>query len=167
MLRTATIAVAAVLLAGSFGASAAPARPFEAVSTALDPGDVYELFANRSWIWENGAGYFAAKDRKFTAWSREGGRPSYAEGRWFITGADKLCFRGEWHAVDGSARATNCFSHREKQGVIYQKREPDGEWYRFGQLSPRRSGELAKLRRGDHVASNKERIAAQLGAVRD
>ena len=164
MLRIAILAAAAAILAASpICAAAAPARPIEAGARALTSGEVYQLYANRSWTWKEGAGYFAAKKRTFTAWSREGGKSSYAQGRWFITERGKLCFRAEWHAADGSAPATTCFSHRVKKGVIYQRREPDGEWYVFKHARARTSDEFAKLRRGDHVGSPMNRIAAQLG----
>ena len=150
------------MAASPIGAAAASARPVEAGTRSLSSGEVYQLYANRSWIWKEGAGYFAPK-RTFTAWSREGDKPSYAQGRWYITERGKLCFRAEWHAADGSAPATTCFSHREKKGVIYQRREPDGEWYVFKHARARTSDEFAKLRRGDHVGSHMNRIAAELG----
>ncbi|TIM42920.1 MAG: DUF995 domain-containing protein [Mesorhizobium sp.] len=31
----------------------------------------------------------------------------------------------------GAASALTCFSHRKKDGIVIQKREPDGEWYVF------------------------------------
>ena len=167
MLRTAILAAAAAILAvspiGAIGAAAAPAHTVEAGTKSLSSGEVYQLYANRSWIWKEGAGYFAAKKRTFTAWSREGDKPSYAQGRWFITEPGKLCFRADWHAADGSAPATTCFSHSEKKGLIYQRREPDGEWYVFKHARARTSDEFAKLRRGDHVGTRMNRIAAQLG----
>jgi len=170
MSRTALMASAilAGFLAGSFGAVAAPAAPSEAQVSAqtarpLTTNEVYQLYGNHSWIWKAGAGFFGVKKREFAAWSREGGSPSYGVGRWFITSPGKLCFRATWHAADGSAPAVTCFSHREKDGVIYQKREPAGEWYVFRSAPARKSDEYAKLRRGDYVASQLGRIEARLG----
>jgi hypothetical protein len=157
-------ALAAALLAGSFGATAAPKQPRDAeFGRPLTTNEIYQLYGNRSWIWSEGAGYFRAKKREFTAWSREGGSPSYGVGRWFITDPGKLCFRAEWRAKDGAAPALTCFSHRIKDGVIYQKREPSGEWYAFRNAPVRRSDEFAKLRSGDHVVSRLGRIQAAVG----
>ncbi|MBP2448297.1 ribulose bisphosphate carboxylase small subunit [Rhizobium leguminosarum] len=36
-------------------------------------------------MWRAGGGYFSTKARRFTAWSRENGSPSFGMGRWFIT----------------------------------------------------------------------------------
>ncbi|WP_163272976.1 DUF995 domain-containing protein [Chelativorans alearense] len=166
MPRTALLAAAVVagLAASAFGIAAASANPNEArLARPLTSNEVYQIYANRSWIWKEGAGFFAVKKREFSAWSHEGGAPSYGVGRWFITSPGKLCFRAEWRAMDGSAPAVTCFSHREKDGVIYQKREPDGEWYVFRQMPARMSDEYAKLRRGDYVVTRMRRIEARLG----
>jgi len=160
-------ALAAVLAVGDLGTTAARAEPGDALTARpLTSEEVYQLYGNRSWIWNKGAGFFSVKKREFTAWSRGDGSPSYGAGRWFITSPGKLCFKAKWHAADGSAPALTCFSHREKDGIVYQKREPDGEWYAFRNSPARKSDEYAKLRRGDHVASRLSRIQAQIGSGR-
>jgi hypothetical protein len=131
----------------------------------LTSSELYQLYNSRSWLWEAGAGHFSVKQRRFTAFSNESGSLSYGIGQWFITGPGKLCFRAAWHATDGTTSALTCFSHREMDGAIYQKREPDGEWSLFRSAQPRQSDEWAKLRPGDYVATRLSRIKAGL-AVR-
>jgi hypothetical protein len=166
MSRSALIAAAVVvgLGASAFGIATTSAHANEAqAARPLTTNEVYQLYANRSWIWKEGAGFFAVKKREFSAWSREGGAASYGIGRWFITTPGKLCFRAQWRATDGSTPVVTCFSHREKDGVIYQKREPDGEWYVFRQVPARKSDEYAKLHRGDYVVTRMRRIETKLG----
>ncbi|NZD49165.1 DUF995 domain-containing protein [Rhizobium leguminosarum] len=124
----------------------------------MSSAEIYRLYNQNSWMWKAGAGYFSAKARRFTAWSRENGSPSFGTGRWFITESGKLCFNADWHAKTGTATAITCFSHRKKGGLIYQKREPDGQWYVFKSAPAQATDEFAKLRRGDYVRS-------QLGGI--
>lgn len=124
----------------------------------LNSEELYRLYNSRSWLWKAGAGHFSVKERRFSAWSNENASPSYGIGRWFITDPGKLCFRAVWRAETGAARALTCFGHREKDGVIYQRREPNGQWYVF-RSAPLRSGdEAAKLRYGDYVAGRLNRL---------
>lgn len=132
---------------------------------SLTHAELYQLYGQKSWIWKEGAGYFSVQARRFIAWSKENGKPSYGVGRWFITGPGKLCFRAEWHARDGSSPATTCFSHAKRGGVIYQRREPDGAWYVFKNARVRSDDEFAKLRRGNYVGASLNRIEARLGRV--
>ncbi|MQW86911.1 DUF995 domain-containing protein [Sinorhizobium saheli] len=158
-----TIAVVAGIGAASTEAAAARKR---ATSTPLTQAELYALYGQKSWIWKKGAGYFSVRQRRFTAWSAENGSPSYGIGRWFIAGQGKLCFKADWHARDGSAPATTCFSHRKRGGVIYQKREPDGEWYVFRHAPTRADDEFMKLRRGNYVSARLSRIENRLGKVK-
>ncbi|MDX0697652.1 DUF995 domain-containing protein [Sinorhizobium medicae] len=159
------IPLAIVLVAGLATASFAEAAAARAdrKSTALTHAELFQLYGQKSWIWKEGAGYFSVQARRFTAWSKENGKPSYGVGRWFITGPGKLCFRADWHAKDGSAPATTCFSHRKRSGVIYQRREPDGAWYVFKNAQVRPDDEFVKLRRGNYVGARLNRIEARLG----
>ncbi|MNF01152.1 hypothetical protein D3C80_2001030 [compost metagenome] len=52
----------------------------------------------------------------------------------------------------GGGSDTTCFLHREKDGVIYQKRSLGGSWYVFRNNPPRPTDEAAKLLRGDRVS---------------
>ncbi|MDW9591859.1 DUF995 domain-containing protein [Sinorhizobium meliloti] len=157
------IALAASIAGASF-AEAAAGRA-ERKTTPLTHAELYQLYGQKSWIWKEGAGYFSVQARRFIAWSKENGKPSYGVGRWFITGPGKLCFRAEWHARDGSSPATTCFSHAKRGGVIYQRREPDGAWYVFKNARARPDDEFAKLRRGNYVGASLNRIEARLGRV--
>jgi hypothetical protein len=156
-----------VALAGSIAtaASAAETREPAGIETAkpLSNAEIYKLYGQNSWIWKAGAGYFSVKARRFTAWSRENGAASYGIGRWFITAPGKLCFNADWHAKSGTAAAVTCFSHRKLRGQIYQKREPDGQWYVFKNAPAKATDEFAKLRRGNYVSSQLGRIEAIVG----
>jgi hypothetical protein len=154
-----------VALAGGFTAAASPAaaRPGTAKAVPLSAGEIHALYGQKSWIWKEGAGYFSVRERRFTAWSKENGKPSYGVGRWFIPEPGKLCFRADWHAKDGSAPATTCFNHAKRGKVIYQKREPDGEWYVFKHRRTRADDEFAKLRRGNYVIDRLGTIQSKIG----
>jgi hypothetical protein len=131
-------------------------------ATPLTTDELFRLYANRSWIWKDGAGYFPSKQRRFVAATGKGSKGSYGVGTWFLTSPGKLCFRATWHAKSGAAPALTCFSHRQKNGVVYQKREPDGEWYAFKNAPTRRGDEYRKLRPGDYVDAKLNRIKAKL-----
>lgn len=119
---------------------------------------VYQLYKNRSWRWGNhGAAYFAVRKRQFTAWSTEHGKPTYAEGIWFIPGNGKLCFRAAWHGSWGAKTSLGCFEHRKAGKVIYQRKSPGGDWYEFRD----RRGK-SDLRNGDYASSKMKRIKAKL-----
>nr|WP_244491152.1 DUF995 domain-containing protein [Paramesorhizobium deserti] len=149
-------------------AMAAPSKTNMDASTAtpLTSAELYRLYHNRSWIWKDGAGYFSVKGRKFTAVSGNGKAGSYGVGTWFITQPGKLCFRADWHTKSGTAPALTCFSHRKKGNVIFQKREPDGDWYVFKHARVKNGDEYAKLRSGNYVSSRLNKIEARLSATR-
>lgn len=129
----------------------------------LGTEELYRIYNSRSWIWDAGAGHFSVRKREFSAWTNESGSSSIGVGRWFLTDRGKLCFRAVWRSKDGSAPALTCFAHREIDGVIYQKREPKGEWYVFRSAPPRKGDESAKLRYGDYVVTNLRRFEASVG----
>ncbi|MCA1443453.1 DUF995 domain-containing protein [Ensifer sp. IC4062] len=159
------VAIAAAMGAMASVAEGATLRVNAQNATPLTHGELYKLYGQKSWIWKAGAGYFSVRERRFTAWSKENGSPSYGVGRWFITGPGKLCFKADWHAKGGSAPATTCFSHRKQGRLILQKREPNGEWYVFKSAPAQRDDEFAKLRRGNYVSARLNRIEARLGKV--
>jgi hypothetical protein len=156
------LSLLAVAFAGGIGAAASTAAAPTAKTTPLTAGEIHALYGQKSWIWKEGAGYFSVRERRFTAWSKENGKPSYGIGRWFIPEPGKLCFRADWHAEDGSAPATTCFSHVKRSNVIYQKREPDGEWYVFKHRRARADDEFAKLRRGNYVSDRLEAFQTRI-----
>jgi Protein of unknown function (DUF995) len=153
---------------GSFGAVAASSKASIAAesATALTTEELLRLYSNRSWLWKDGAGYFRSKQRSFIAATGRGKAGSYGIGRWFLTDPGKLCFRAEWHAKSGAAPALTCFSHRKKGGVVFQKREPDGEWYAFKHAPVKSNDEYRKLRPGDYVSANFKKIRSKLSASR-
>jgi hypothetical protein len=132
-----------------------------AMSVPLTAEEVFQLYYNRTWIWKDGAGYFAAKGREFKAWSGEG-TGSYGTGRWFVTDQGKLCFRATWYAKTGHALAVTCFSHRKKGNIVFQKREPDGDWYPFKTMPARADDEYGKVRRGDYATAGYNRMRIKL-----
>jgi hypothetical protein len=151
----------------AFGANAAQTKISKppAMSVPLTSEELYKLYNNRSWIWKDGAGYFAAKQRKFKAWTGEGSG-SYGLGRWFVTEPGKLCFKAVWYAKAGSASALTCFSHRKKGNVIFQKREPDGDWYAFKTTPANADNEYRKIQPGDYVTARYNRMRAKLSPNR-
>ncbi len=122
------------------------------------------IYQDRSWMWTDGAGYFSGRSRTFTAWSTADGSISVARGRWFPTSRGKVCFRAVWIHASGAARDTTCFSHRIDGTAIYQRREPDGEWYVFDDRTASRGDEHAKLVAGDRASRRYEALRKKLGA---
>jgi hypothetical protein len=144
-------------------AGAAQSKPNITAKSAmpLTAEELFQLYHSRSWLWSDGAGYFSNKQRRFTAWTGKGGKASYADGRWFIAGPGKLCFKAKWHAKDGAASALTCFSHRKKNGIVFQKREPDGEWYAFKNAPAKASDEYGKMRLGNYVSGRFKQVEAR------
>lgn len=160
-------AIGACMGMGSFDAAAAAKSKASIAAqsaTPLTTDELFRLYANRSWIWKDGAGYFPSKQQRFVAATGKGSKGSYGVGNWFLTDPGKLCFRATWHARTGAAPALTCFSHRQKDGVVYQRREPDGEWYAFKSTPAKAGDEYRKLLPGDHVDTKLNRIKARLPA---
>lgn len=120
------------------------------------------LYQDRSWIWTDGAGYFSGKNRTFAAWSTADGSISVAQGRWFPTSRGKICFRATWMYKGGAASDTTCFSHRIDSKAIYQRREPDGEWYVFDDRVSTRKDEYANVVVGDRVSHQRAALLSRL-----
>lgn len=142
----------------SNAADAVVRTPEEALEPrSLTNGELYDIYANRTWIWEDGAGHFEVAGRRFTAFTKSGREGSYAYGRWFLTNRGRVCFRATWFAADGNAEAVTCFEHKTDGNTISQRRLPDGEWYVFSHLPPKRGDEILKLKAGNRVAASFER----------
>ncbi|MDM8347074.1 DUF995 domain-containing protein [Pseudochrobactrum sp. sp1633] len=166
VLRTIAIitAVAGVL---SFNMSAGfTAQTASGADTAkpLSSAEIYRIYGNNSWMWKDGAGYFAVSKRQFKAWSGRGSNASVGSGIWFITDPGKLCFRATWHERGGTVPATTCFSHRGSNGVIYQRREPGGDWYVFKNAPVRKGNEITKFRRGDYVSRRVDQMMPNMAS---
>lgn len=160
MLRILTL-ITAVVGGLSMSASAgSAAQELAGVDMAkpLSNSEIYRIYSHNSWMWKDGAGYFAVSKRQFKAWSGKGSNASVGTGIWFITDPGKLCMRATWYEKGTSSPATTCFSHRGKDGVIYQRREPDGDWYIFKHAPTRKGDEITKFRRGDYVSRHLDRM---------
>jgi hypothetical protein len=156
------IAIAGCVVVTAFEAGAAQSstNASSRLGRPLTAGELYQLYHSRSWIWNDGGGYFSPKQRQFIASTGNGA--SYGEGRWFLTDPGKLCFKATWVSKSGSAPAQTCFSHRKRGANVYQKREPDGEWYLFKHSPTRKTDEYAKVRPGDYFSARVNKTKARL-----
>lgn len=170
MIKILTTIAAGAVLCGSLAvvphANAAQMKVATAaqLATPMKTDELFDLYHNRSWIWNDGSGYFSSKNRRFIASTGRGQTASYAEGRWFLTDPGKLCFKADWHTAKGAAPALTCFSHREKGGTVYQRREPDGQWYVFKNAAAKTATEYSKVRRGDYVSARFNEVEARLSS---
>lgn len=160
-----TAALSALLMAGN--ASAAPRLNADAAMTKLAMAAspmkavaLEKLYADRTWKWKTGGGFFSTDRKRFVGWAGRGVGRSYGEGRWYATDAGKLCLQAIWSGLDGSGAATKCFLHREKNGVIYQKPSLGGKWYVFRNNPGKSDDEARKLVKGDRVSNDVSRIKA-------
>lgn len=162
-MRTSTLALAAIAisLTSSLAASAG-AAPRPAAVTALRPNDLYTLYAGKTWVWSDGAAYFSP-DRRFVAWSGSGKDASYGEGEWRVTPFGRVCFSAIWHGTGPSGRNITCFGHRMTgEQVIYQQKEPGGEWYVFKHTQPAAGDEYAKFKAGDEASAGVGKVKQEL-----
>lgn len=157
-----TLFIVALVL-GTVGASAASVSKRAEAARPMTINELFKLYHNRSWLWSRGAGFMANSKRRFTSIISVRER-SYGEGNWYLPGRGKMCFRATWHSKDGSARTVTCFSHRKARGRIYQRREPDGDWYVFKNNPTRMRDEIRKVRHGDYVASRLKRVLRKIRA---
>lgn len=158
------IAAGSLLAALAFAPAAnAATKAKDALAATAEAGrlmtinELYDIFQGRSWIWDDGAGYFDVSKRRFTAWSGYGKKASYAEGTWFLNKKGRVCFNATWYAIDGAGKAVTCFENRTDGKNMYQRRLPDGEWYVFSHIPPRGYDAIRKLKRGDYVSRKLER----------
>jgi predicted small lipoprotein YifL len=156
---------------GEFGGLSTGFPPSETAAAAaagrpLSAEELRAIYADRTWLWENGAGYFDARTNAFSAWSGEDANASYAQGEWFLLQPGRMCFSATWSAVDGSADARTCFDHRADEERIFQRRAPLGEWYVFAHRPALEGDEILELREGDFVRRNFERNRAMVDGVR-
>ena len=152
-LLLAMIVAQPVLISGPTAATAEEVD-VSAVGAAapLTPAELVLLYADRTWIWENGAAYFAKDGRQLRAWT-DGANASIGQGRWLVTKNGKLCMNAKWKTLAGSTQGRTCFSHHRLGGTIYQMKDPSGSWYVF-QASPAQPGqEYDKFKSGDTTAA--------------
>ena len=115
---------------------------------ALTKKEVVELYESKSWLWETGVAFFAPKGQ-FSAFAGESKDRSTVSGSWEVLDDGRLCFEGVWTAKSGRKFARTCFAHKIKDGHIYQRRLPRGEWYVF-RHDPEKEGDQ-KLVAGDQT----------------
>ncbi|MDH6231594.1 hypothetical protein M2281_002192 [Mesorhizobium soli] len=152
----------AVIAAGMAGGLAQAASQIEidkaaALARPMSRAALEDLHKGRTWIWRDGGGFFSP-DKHFLAWTRKGAQSSYAQGDWFASNEGKLCFRALWRSKAGTSPAFSCFLFRENAGVIFQKKSLGGTWYVFRHSEVQPGDEFLKLRSGDYVTLNLEKI---------
>lgn len=147
--------LAGVFLATMLGPLPALAEKKSAQQAAMPvtASELKTIYGDRTWIWKTGGGRFDTRDDRFSAYTREGGKPSIGSGRWAVDDNGKLCILAKWYARTGDARAATCFGHVKIGSTIYQRRYPFGHWYVFRHAPQRRGDEAAKLVSADTVAS--------------
>lgn len=119
--------------------------------------EIGRLYAGRTWVWRDGAGYFAANGRFRAAVSKTAGAPvARASGTWLTAHGGRMCYAGLWRTGPKAGYDRTCFVHRIDGETIFQKREPSGVWYTFHQTPPLEGEEFGKIVRGDRVS---ERLA--------
>jgi hypothetical protein len=153
----AAISIAVFLLIAQNGVTvSAEAKPQWA---PLDPTYLRSIYADKTWMWKQGAAYFG-KNGIFKARSRSKGVVTVAFGTWDIPADGRMCFSASWREVPDTNPSSEppvketCFSHSAKSRKIAQMREPDGKWYIFKHEKTDKGDEILKLRAGDHTGLN-------------
>ncbi|WP_201839008.1 DUF995 domain-containing protein [Microvirga zambiensis] len=154
------LATATLCTIFALAATAEAATPTRPPGKAMSAKQVQTLYGDRTWLWTNGAGHFAA-DGSFLAWSGSStAKSSYAKGRWYATGDGSMCFEATWHVLSGAKGSTTCFMHRSLGRTIYQRKNPSGPWYEFRHTPVAAKDEFRKLVRGDRVTAKIARLEA-------
>lgn len=123
-----------------------------AAAAPLSPTELLPLYADRTWVWADGAAYFARDGRQLRAWTG-GQNASVGQGRWLITKDGKLCMDAKWKSLAGSTQGRTCFSHHRLAGTIYQMKDPAGSWYVFQASPAQPAQEYDKFKPGDTTAA--------------
>jgi hypothetical protein len=122
-------ALIAVLAEGcALGPAQAAGAP--ASERGLSKKEIIEIYEGKSWFWEKGVAFFAAKGQ-FNALSGVGKERSTVSGDWEAFDDGRMCFSGVWTGKSWRRFARTCFAHKIRDGQIYQRRLPKGEWYIF------------------------------------
>jgi hypothetical protein len=133
--------------------------PLTAAQQPLPASQVNEIYSGKTWLWPEGAAYFAPGGR-FIAWSGKGQKESFATGTWHTAGNGRLCFRAFWVSRAGGGPAETCFAHASKAEFVFQSKQPGGEWYVFKHPAPQSGDEFRKIVGGDRASAEAERIRA-------
>lgn len=156
--KTGFAAIAGCLMILGLAAKAGAIERLPKNTMPLTADEVRQLYTDKTWQWSAGAGRFIAKDRRFIAYSEEGGKPTIAEGRWLVTDRGQLCMDAVWSTQKDKAKARTCFRLVRDRGTIYQRREPKGDWFVLRSFKPRPEDEARKLVAQDTVSPNIERL---------
>ncbi|MBL1404644.1 MAG: hypothetical protein COC17_00300 [Hyphomicrobiales bacterium] len=116
--------------------------------------ELHGIYDGRSWMWNDGGGYFRVSKREFTAWVGREEKSSIAKGIWFLPGGGKACFNAIWTAVEWKVVKLTCFAHKTDGKHVYQRKLPDGDWYVFKHTPVRYSDEFGKLKQADLISLN-------------
>lgn len=139
-------------LSGTAHAAAAKdSRPAEAVAATVPTAyELSLLYADRTWVWKNGAAYFAQGNRHLEAWTSGPDTASFAAGRWLVTKDGKMCMELAWRSKGYAGKQNRtCYSHRIQGGNIEKRKDPDGEWYGFKRSPEDISDEYRKFEVGN------------------
>ncbi|MER9998552.1 DUF995 domain-containing protein [Mesorhizobium sp. M0051] len=119
-------------------------------ATVPTPYELQLMYAGRTWVWKNGAAYFAQGDRHLKAWTSGQDTASVAEGRWLVTSGGKMCMELAWRSKSYAGKQhRTCYSHRIQGGNVEKRKDPDGEWYSFKRSPEDISDEHRKFETGD------------------
>jgi hypothetical protein len=144
-------------LSGVAHAATAKAGAPAGANTAGVP-TAYELslfYADRTWIWKDGAAYFGQNGRALRAWTSgkdASGKDSasVAEGKWIVTSDGKMCMDLAWRGKGYKGKEQrSCYSHRVNGGNIEQRKDPDGAWYSFKHTPEGPADEYRNFKPGD------------------
>jgi hypothetical protein len=148
------------MIAGQASAGENDLPPADA--QVVSAGDLHAIYNDQTWVWPDGAGRMQSEERRFVAWAGSGASATWAEGRWIITSSGHLCFKARWQSSSGSHPAKTCFVHKQHRGVIYQRKEPSGDWFIFKHAVPADGDEFSKLINEDLVSPELEKIRSRL-----
>ncbi|OBZ92145.1 hypothetical protein ADU59_28270 [Pararhizobium polonicum] len=124
--------------------------------------ELRQIYSDKTWKWSAGGARFIGKGRRLVAFSERPGKATFAEGRWKIDNNGRLCLVAVWVTREGSAPANTCFLHVRDRGTIYQRREPNGDWYIFKTYKSKPEDEYAKLVKEDTISPNMDRLKKSL-----
>ncbi|NGO54637.1 DUF995 domain-containing protein [Allomesorhizobium camelthorni] len=164
LLRTACLVSGLTVFAGQGDAGENAVPPANA--RVVTAGELHAIYNDQTWVWSNGAGRMQSDGRRFVAWAGSGASAKWAEGRWIITSSGRLCFKARWQSSSGSHPAKTCFVHKHHRGVIYQRKEPSGDWFIFKHAVSADGDEFRKLTGEDLVSPELEKIKSQLQGTR-
>ena len=91
--------------------------------TSLDPSALAALYSGKTWVWKDGAAYFAP-DGRFKAWSRSEGKLTEGFGTWDIRSDGGMCFTATWRTSPAKPQEAagkpveTCFGHATRGNVL-------------------------------------------------